>query len=100
MRNDGAHTRPTAPDLTRGARSVDVRSRNDDRAAQLRPLVRALGEREGCYVVEIDAIGRVGEVLVVVTGPRGRLPFLFGPEELQPGYVVSVVTATLDQFGL
>jgi hypothetical protein len=100
MRNDGIHTRPTGLDLTRGVRSVDVRSRNDDRAAQLRPLVRALGEREGCYVVEIDAVERVGEVLVVVTGPRGRLPFLFGPEELQPGYVVSVVTATLDQFGL
>ena len=28
------------------------------------------------------------------------LPFLFRPEELQPGHVVSVVTATLDQFGL
>ena len=43
-------------------------------------------------------MGRVGEVLVSITGPSGRLPLLFGHEELEPGYVSSVVRNAVEKF--
>jgi hypothetical protein len=42
----------------------------------------------------------VGEVLVSVTGAKGRLPILFGREDLEPGYVARVVTDTVARFNL
>jgi len=43
-------------------------------------------------------VGRVGQVLVSVSGFRGRLPFFFQPEELEPGYVFRVVKDTVARF--
>lgn len=64
------------------------------------PLRRALDGRSGFYAVELAAVGRVGEVLVSITGSNGRLPLLFGHEELEPGYVSSVVRAAVERFAL
>ena len=64
------------------------------------PLRRALESRSRFYVVDIDAIGHVGEVLVSITSSRGRLPLLFGREELEPGYVQRIVSDTVARFGL
>jgi hypothetical protein len=63
------------------------------------PLRRALGDRRAFYEVRIDAVGRCGEVLICIVGAKGRLPLIFGQEELEPGYVVSVVRDTVDKFG-
>jgi hypothetical protein len=64
------------------------------------PLRRALEGRGRFYVVEIDAVGRVGEVVVSISSSRGRLPLLFGPEDLEPGYVHRIVSDTVERFGL
>jgi hypothetical protein len=64
------------------------------------PLREALESRNRCYDVEIDAVGRVGEVLVSITSARGRLPLLFGRGELEPGYVHRIVSDTVARFGL
>ena len=64
------------------------------------PLRRALDGRSRFYAVELAAVGRVGEVLVSITGSNGRLPLLFGHEELEPGYVSSVVRAAVERFAL
>lgn len=64
------------------------------------PLEHALESRQTFYRVEIDTIGRVGEVLVSITSSRGRVPLLFGREELEPGYVLRVVSDTVARFGL
>jgi hypothetical protein len=63
------------------------------------PLHRALAERPGVYHIHVDSVGRVGEVLVSITGSRGRLPLIFASDELEPGYVLSVVRDTLAKFG-
>jgi hypothetical protein len=64
------------------------------------PLREALESRNRFYDVEIDAVGRVGEVLVSITSARGRLPLLFGRGELEPGYVHRIVSDTVARFGL
>jgi hypothetical protein len=64
------------------------------------PLHRALVGRRTFYSVRIETVGRVGEVLVSITGSKGRLPLLFGHEELEPGYVASVVHDVVDRFAL
>ncbi len=64
------------------------------------PLRQALSSRPGFYVVEIETIGRVGEVLLSVTSRRGRAPLIFAREELEPGYVARVVSDTVTRFGL
>ena len=64
------------------------------------PLRQALECRHRFYSVEIDAVGRVGEVLVSITSSRGRLPLLFGRGELEPGYVHRIVSDTVVRFGL
>jgi hypothetical protein len=80
---------------------VETRSPGPDLVERVRSaLVRALGERRRYYRVEIDRVGRLGEVLVTVTGSYGRLPLLVRPEDLEPGYVCAVVKETLDRFGL
>jgi hypothetical protein len=63
------------------------------------PLRRALGDRRAFYHVRIDAVGRCGEVLICIVGTKGRLPLIFGQEELEPGYVVRVVRDTVEKFG-
>ena len=64
------------------------------------PIREALNERNRVYLVEIDAIGCVGEVLVTISSSRGRLPLLFGREDLEPGYVHRIVSDTVARFGL
>ena len=64
------------------------------------PLRQALESRNRFYDVEIDAVGRVGEVLVSITSSRGRLPLLFGRDDLEPGYVHRIVSDTVARFGL
>jgi hypothetical protein len=63
------------------------------------PLRRALAGRRTFYSVHVDSVNRVGEVLVSITGRRGRLPLLFAHDELEPGYVFGVVSDTVDRFG-
>lgn len=64
------------------------------------PLRQALESRRSFYFVEIETVGRVGEVLVSITSARGRLPLLFAREDLEPGYVHRIVSDTVDRFGL
>jgi hypothetical protein len=64
------------------------------------PLSKALVGRQNYYDVRVEAVGRVGEVLVSITGSKGRLPLLFGQEELEPGYVSRVVQDAVDRFAL
>ena len=64
------------------------------------PLNKALIGRQSCYDVRVEVVGRVGEVLVSITGSKGRLPLLFGQEELEPGYVSRVIQAAVDRFAL
>jgi hypothetical protein len=63
------------------------------------PLHRALADRGRFYAVHVEAVGRVGEVLVSITGSKGRLPLLFSPEDLEPGDVFRTVSDTVDRFG-
>ena len=64
------------------------------------PLDKALIGRKSFYDVRVEEVGRVGEVLVSITGSKGRLPLLFGREELEPGYVSRVVQDAVDRFAL
>lgn len=64
------------------------------------PLRQALAGRNRFYVVEIDAIGRLGEVLVSISSWRGRLPLLFGGKDLEPGYVHRIVSDAVARFDL
>jgi hypothetical protein len=63
------------------------------------PLSRALGNRCGHYRVHVETVGRSGEVLVAILGHKGRIPLLFAPDELEPGYVHGVVRDTVERFG-
>jgi len=80
---------------------VEVSSKTGWLIEQLQePLRRALESRKRFYVVEIDSVGCLGEVMVSITSSRGRLPLIFGREDLQPGYVHRVVSDTVARFGL
>jgi hypothetical protein len=93
-------SRPMAV-AARLATMVRVGGRTARLVDQLRePLRQALESRNRCYVVEIDAVGRVGEVLVSISSSRGRLPLLFGGGDLDPGYVHRIVSDTVARFGL
>jgi hypothetical protein len=64
------------------------------------PLQRALAGRRSFYAVRIEAVGRVGEVMVSIDGAKGHLPLLFGPEDMDAGYVCSVVKDTVRRYDL
>ena len=64
------------------------------------PLNKVLVGRRGFYDVRVEAVGRVGEVLVSITGSKGHLPLLFGQEDLEPGFVSRVVQDAVDRFAL
>ena len=84
-----------------GTRLVTVTGENLGLVDLLRdPLSAALAERRRCYDVDVASVGRVGEVVVSISGSRGRLPLFFKADELEPGYVSRVVTDTLARFGL
>ena len=63
-------------------------------------LSDALAERHRCYDVDVSSVGRVGEVVVSVTGSHGRVPLFFRADELEPGYVSRVVRDTVSRYGL
>jgi hypothetical protein len=63
------------------------------------PLQQALADRQRYYRVNVERVGRVGEVLISITGTKGHMPLLFGEEELEPGYVCRVVQDTVSRFG-
>ena len=62
------------------------------------PLRRALGDRRSFYVVHVETISRVGEVLVSIRGTKGNLPLLLKEEELDPGYVAMVVRDAVNRY--
>jgi len=63
-------------------------------------LLSALAHRGRCYDVDVASVGRVGEVVVGITGSLGRVPLFFGADELNPGYVSRVVGDTVVRYGL
>jgi hypothetical protein len=64
------------------------------------PLQRALADRHSFYAVHIDAMDRVGEVVVSIDGTHGHVPLLFRSEDLEPGYVCRVVKDTVRQYDI
>lgn len=64
------------------------------------PLAGALEGRRQLYVVEVLAVGRVGEILVSINGNEGRLPLLFQSDELDPAHVLRVVRDAVVRLGL
>ena len=64
------------------------------------PLRAALAKRAALYAVRIATVGRVGEVLVSVDGRNGHVPLLFRTEEMEPGYVCSVVLDTVQRYDI
>ena len=64
------------------------------------PLQRALGNRGAFYAVHVGTVGRVGEILVSIKGAKGLLPLLLGKEDLEAGYVFSVVSDTVSRYGI
>jgi hypothetical protein len=84
-----------------GTKLITVTGEDPGLVDRLRdPLSLALSERHRCYDVDVVSVGRVGEVVVSITGSRGRLPLFFKADELEPGYVSRVVTDTLARYGL
>ena len=68
-------------------------------AALREPLRRALGVRPTPYRVDVEWVGRCGEILVSITGAKGRLPLLFSRDQIDPGYVHRVVFDTVERYG-
>jgi len=55
------------------ARLVRITGQDQVLIDQLKdPLTRALGDRHSVYMVDVDTVGRVGQVLVSISGFRGR----------------------------
>ena len=80
---------------------VELSGQNEQIISRLaEPIRKALEDRGTHYTVEIESVGRVGEVLVSITGFRGHVPLCFGAEEMEPGYVARVVRDTVARFGL
>ena len=59
----------------------------------------ALDDRRRFYRVNVEEVGRCGEVLISISGTRGRLPLLFARDELEPGPLRSVLRTTVERFG-
>jgi hypothetical protein len=62
------------------------------------PLRRALSGRAAFYHVTVDWVGRCGEVMVSISGAKGRLPLLFDRQDLEPGYVSRVVRDAVEKY--
>lgn len=83
-----------------GARLIQVSGQSASLVDRLRePLQQALADRRRFYSVRIDTVGRMGEVLVGITGSQGRVPLLFGEEDLEPAHVFQVVRDTVARLG-
>jgi hypothetical protein len=61
------------------------------------PLVKALSGRLCFYAVRVAELGPRGDVLISITGSKGSVPLVFGPDELQEGHVSTVVRGALDR---
>jgi len=48
----------------------------------------------------MDTVGATGQVLICISGSRGRLPLLFRRVELEPGHVTRVVRDGVVRLGL
>jgi hypothetical protein len=82
-------------------RLVDVGGDDKRLVARLtEPLQKALSGRRSLYAVRIETVGRVGEVMIAIDGIKGHLPLLFGPEDMDAGYVCSVVKDTVRRYDL
>jgi hypothetical protein len=64
------------------------------------PLTQALADRRSVYMIEVDTVGATGQVLICISGSRGRLPLLFRRVELEPGHVTRVVRDGVVRLGL
>jgi hypothetical protein len=64
------------------------------------PLRHALEGARRLYRVRVEAVGLCGQTMVVVDGIRGRLPLMFGQEEMEPAYVASVVSRAVERYAL
>jgi hypothetical protein len=69
-------------------------------ARMRRPVLKALAGRQCFYVVRVEALGPAGDVLVSITGSAGRVLLVFGPGELEPRHVSSVVRRAVDRAAL
>jgi hypothetical protein len=63
-------------------------------------LRSTLGERRRFYRVAMQSVGRNGEFLVTVSSAKGRLPLLFGTEDVEPGHVATVVMQNVERVAL
>jgi len=82
---------------TGGPKLIQLVGENPALVDRLRePLLQALSLRRSCYAVRVDAVGPMGEVLVSITGSQGRIPLLFGREELDAGHVSKVVEGAVE----
>ena len=63
-------------------------------------LLDALADRRRHYMVSVNPVGRVGEILIAIDGSKGRLPVILGHEDLEPGYVRGVVRELVERFAL
>jgi hypothetical protein len=61
------------------------------------PLFAALAGDGAFYRVEIDPVGRAGEIMVAISGTRGRLPLLFDRARLDPAHVIKIVRDTVQK---
>jgi hypothetical protein len=48
----------------------------------------------------VAMLGPKGDVLVSITGSKGSLPLLFGPDELQGAHISDAVRRALDRAAL
>jgi hypothetical protein len=62
------------------------------------PLRQALSGRRAYYSVNVEAVGRVGEVMVRIDGAKGRLPLLLRAEDIHASCVASVVRDTVHRY--
>lgn len=98
---DGGHQETRMASWEGGPRLIQVGGESAALVARLRePLVQALSGRRTYYAVRVEAIGRIGEVLVSITGSKGRVPLLFRRDELESGHVSTVVRSAVDRFAL
>jgi hypothetical protein len=84
--------------MTEGTPWVEISGEPELVARLERVLQAALAGRRRRYLVNVSPVGRVGEVLVAIDGPKGRLPVILGREDLEPGYVGGVVRDLVERF--
>ncbi len=82
---------------TGGPKLIEVFGDSAELVDRLRePLLQALSGSRCSYAVRVDSVGPMGEVLVSITGSQGRIPLLFGREQLAPTHLSSVVQRAVD----